>query len=163
MISAGGIILKMISPAWLSLFVGMLAISTTALGNVVINEIEVNPPQSGNDWVELYNTGNNSVDISGWYATISDQGWTGKISVPAGTIIVARGFYVANGNALWSHNGGGSAELYDSSGQKVDSTPYLEDKLGNDFTYGRHPDGHNTDTEGDFGYSMATKGKPNTI
>jgi hypothetical protein len=163
MVSSGGIVLKMVSSALLSLLVGCLAITTTALGSIVINELEVNPSQSGNNWVELYNTGNSSADISGWYVTISDQGWVGKISIPAGSIITAGGFYVANGNPQWSHNGGGSVDLYNGSGEKMDSTPYLEDRLGNDFTWGRHPDGHNTNTDGDFGWSMATKGKPNTI
>ena len=160
--SSGGIVLKMASSAFLTLL-GCLAITATALGGVVINEIEAGPSESGNNWVELYNTGNSSVDISGWYVTISDQGWEGKISIPAGTIITAGGFYVADGNHQWSHSGGGSVELYDGSGEKVDSTPYLADSLGNDFTWGRHPDGHNTNTKGDFGWSMATKGKPNKI
>ena len=69
----------------------VMAIVATAAGSVVINEMELNPPDSGSDWVELYNSGNNGVDISNWSATITDGGWVGKMSVPKGTIIPPRG------------------------------------------------------------------------
>ena len=69
----------------LYLIVGMAASAVAASGSIVINEMELNPPQGGADWVELFNSGNQSVDISGWTATITDGGWIGKMSVPKGT------------------------------------------------------------------------------
>jgi len=83
--------------------------------------------------------------------------------IPKGTIIPAKGFYVAEGNKLWNHNNGGSATLYSDSGEKVDETPYRVDSLNNDFTWGRHPDGYDTNTDGDWGFSYATKGRSNTV
>ncbi|MGA9099198.1 MAG: lamin tail domain-containing protein [Methanotrichaceae archaeon] len=141
----------------------VMAIVATAAGSVVINEMELNPPDGGSDWVELYNSGNNGVDISNWSATITDGGWVGKMSVPKGTIISPKGFYVLNGNPQWNHDNGGFVTLYSESGVVIDKTPYRTDPLHNDLTWGRHPDGHNTNTDGDWGFAYATKGRSNQI
>ncbi len=144
-----------------SLFV--IAIAATAAGSVVVNEMELNPPDGGSDWVELYNSGNSSVDISGWSATITDGGWVGKMSVPNGSIIPAGGFYVLSGKSGWNHDNGGFVTLYSQSGEVIDKTPNRTDLLNNDFTWGRHPDGHDTNTDGDWGLAYATKGRSNKI
>ena len=44
---------------------------------------------------------------------------------------------------------------------EVDKTPQHGDNEHNDFTYGRQPDGKDTDTRADFGYTMASKGRSN--
>ncbi len=155
--------LRIYSSALYSLIL-IAILSMTAAGAVVINEMELNPPEGGSDWVELYNSGNDSVDISGWTATITDGGWVGKLQpAPTGTIIPPKGFYVMNGNPQWNHNNGGFATLYSESGTVVDKTPYRTDNLNNDFTWGRHPDGYDTNTDGDWGFAYATKGRSNQI
>jgi hypothetical protein len=141
----------------------MLALSLCAAASVVINEMEVNPPEGGSDWIELYNSGNETMDISGWTATITDGGWKGQMTIPSGTIIAARGFYVLAGDSRWNHQDGGFAALYTESGIKVDETPFREDGLDNDFTWGRHPDGYDTNTDGDWGYAYATRGRSNEL
>ena len=147
----------------LYLIVELAASAVLASGSIVINEMELNPHQGGSDWVELFNSGNQTVDISGWTTTITDGGWIGKMPVPKGTIITAKSFYVVEGNKQWNHNNGGSATLYSDSGEKVDETPYRVDSLSNDFTWGRHPDGYDTNTDGDWGFSYATKDRSNTV
>ena len=140
----------------------LLVLSISAAASVVINEMELNPPSGGADWVELYNSGNDSVDISGWTSTITDGSWQGKFpAVPAGTILPPSGFYVLDGQSLWNHDNGGYVTLYSASGETVDKTATRMDNLGNDFTYGRHPDGHDTNTDGDWGLGSATKGSSN--
>jgi len=141
----------------------LLAACSIAAANVVINEMELNPPEGGSDWIELYNSGNESVDISGWTATITDGGWKGEMTVPLGTIISPQGFFVLPGQLRWTHQDGGFAALYTDSGIKVDETPFREDKLDNDFTWGRHPDGYDTNTDGDWGYAYATRGRSNQL
>jgi len=144
------------------LAIAVLALSMSAAAYVVINEMELNPSEGQAEWVELYNSGNDSVDISGWTAAITDDGWQGKFPpVPAGTIIPPGGFFVLNGSPSWNHDNGGFATLYTASGEKVDETATREDTLGNDFTYGRHPDGHDTNKDADWGLGYATKGKSN--
>lgn len=135
-----------------------------AFADVVINEMEVNPPEGGSHWAELYNSGNESVDISSWTVTITDGGWVGKMQpVPQGTIIPPKGFYVVTGSSQWVHGDGGYGSLYTESGVKVDETPFRQDKLDNDFTWIRHPDGYDTNTDGDWGYAYATKGRSNGL
>ncbi len=140
-----------------------LALTAAAAGSILINEMELNPPEGGTGWVELYNTGNSSVDISGWTAAITDGGWVGKIMAPEGAMIPPKAFYVLEGSTSWNHNDGGFATLYDESGVKMDETPTRIDSLNNDFAWGRRPDGYDTDTDGDFGLGRGTKGKPNKI
>jgi len=150
--------------SWTFYLLSALLTVSLASADIVINEMEVNPPEGGSHWVELYNTGNDTVDISGWTATITDGGWVGKMPpVPAGTIIAPKGFYVAVGSLQWAHADGGFGSLYTESGTKVDETPFRLDKLDNDFTWGRHPDGYDTNTDGDFGLGYATKGRSNRV
>lgn len=138
----------------------LLAISASA--SVVLNEMELNPPEGGVDWVEIYNPDNESVDISGWTAKITDGSWVGQFpAVPAGTILTGKGFYVFNGQSTWNHNDGGYAILYNAAGEEVDKTANRQDSLDNDFTYGRHPDGYDTNNDGDWGLGSATKGQSN--
>ncbi|MDM7939127.1 MAG: lamin tail domain-containing protein [Methanothrix sp.] len=140
----------------------VLVLSMASAASVVINEMELNPPEGGADWVELYNSGNDSVDISGWTATITDGSWVGKFpAVPAGTIIAANGFYVLNGQSSWNHDNGGFVTLFNAAGEKMDETATRQDTLNNDFTYGRHPDGRDTNSDGDWGLGYATKGRSN--
>jgi hypothetical protein len=140
----------------------LMVLSISAAASVVLNEMELNPPEGGADWVEIYNPDNASVDISGWMAEITDTSWVGKFpAVPAGTILPAKGFYVFNGQSSWNHNDGGYATLFSASGEIVDKTANRQDTMNNDFTYGRHPDGYDTNTDGDWGLGSATKGKSN--
>jgi hypothetical protein len=141
----------------------ILALTAAVAGSVLINEMELNPPEGGTGWVELYNTGDSSVDISCWTAAITDGGWVGKMTAPEGATIPPKGFYVLEGSSSWNHNDGGFATLYDESGNKADETPTRIDSLNNDFAWGRRPDGYDTDTDGDFGLGRGTKGKPNKI
>jgi len=140
----------------------VLVLSAVAEASVLINEIELNPPEGGVEWIELYNSGNESVDISGWTASITDGSWVGKFApVPAGTMISPMGFYVLSGQRGWKHDDGGFAVLYNAAGEKVDETAMRQDSLDNDFTYGRHPDGRDTNSDGDWGLGYATRGKSN--
>jgi len=145
-----------------ALAAALLVLTMSSAASVVLNEMELNPPEGGVDWVEIYNPDNESVDISGWTAEITDGSWVGKLpAVPAGTILPARGFYVYSGLSSWNHNDGGYAALFSASGEEVDKTANRQDTMNNDFTYGRHPDGYDTNTDGDWGLGSATKGESN--
>ena len=69
-------------------------------------------------WVELYNTGNNSVDLTGWTIKIVDAAWTGSIALQGS--IDPKGFIAADGQPAWVTTGNGTVYLYDSSGSLVD-------------------------------------------
>ena len=134
--------------------------------SVIINEVAwMGGVDSANhEWIELYNSGNESVDISGWTATITDGSWRGELSaVPEGTILPAGGFYVMDGQKSWNHTNGGYATLFTASGEEVDRTAFRVDSLGNDFTFGRHPDGYDTNTDSDWGLAAGTRGSSNIL
>ncbi len=136
------------------------ALCSTGLGNVVINEIELSPPDNGTKWVELFNTGDQPVDLTGWMVKIVDGPWTGPI--PLDGMIGPGEFRVASGDPRWLTIFNGTVTLYDSAGTVVDQTHGLSDSEENDFTFVRIPDGKDTDTKGDFAYLMGSKGRPNS-
>ena len=65
----------------------LLAISTAARADIVITEIHYNPNGSENanqEWAEIYNTGDQPVDLSGWdWGDSQDEQYTGNF--PTGT------------------------------------------------------------------------------
>ncbi|NYT02166.1 MAG: lamin tail domain-containing protein [Methanosarcinales archaeon] len=140
----------------------LLMVGPSALGGMVVNELELNPPDDAIDWVELYNAGDEAVDIGLWTAVITDGSWKGEIQIPNGTVLEPGQFYLASGQRSWNHGDSGYAYLLTANGTKVDETAMRTDSMGNDMTWGRHPDGHDTDTDGDWGLSMASPGKSNS-
>jgi hypothetical protein len=63
------------------------------LGAVVINEVMANPKAGDPDWIELYNTTSQPIDLGGWF--ISDDGNDlTKYEIAAGTSVPANGYIV---------------------------------------------------------------------
>ncbi|MHC1687540.1 MAG: lamin tail domain-containing protein [Methanothrix sp.] len=131
------------------------------LGDVVVNEVELAPPNNGTIWVELYNTGENAVDLNGWTVKVENEPWVGPIALSGS--IEPKGFFVAEGKPSWVTNGNGTVYLLDAQGTVLDKTPEINDDRQNDFSYGRLPDGKNTNTKADFLYMKASKGQPNRL
>ncbi len=147
----------------LTLTAGLLTFCGTTLGDVVINEVEISPPGNSSMWVELYNTGDQAVDIGNWKIAIIATPWVGPITVPNGTEILPKKFYVAEGDPKWIAVDSASVLLTDSQGNEVNETPQLTDTSQNDFTQSRIEDGRNTGTRGDWAWTRATKGRSNTV
>jgi len=143
----------------LLVFSGLLAITGLAACDVVINEFELSPPDNSTVWVELYNTGDTAVDLAGWRINIVDTPWEGPISLKGS--IEPKGFVAFDGENSWVTTGNGTVYLYDASGTEMDKTPQQSDNSHSDFTYGRLPDGHRTNTRADFAFMMASKGRSN--
>lgn len=88
------------------------------------------------DWIELYNSSDSDVDISGWYLSDKEDKPT-KWTIPAGTIIPANGFLVfwcsgrdvaANNNyhtnfKLTQTKGSDMVSLANASGDVIDLLP----------------------------------------
>ncbi len=83
-----------------ALALGVCAISAPA--QVVINEIAYDDAGTDDfEFVELYNAGLTSVDISGWTLGGRDNAGNNQIAtIPAGTTIAAGGFYVIGNTAV---------------------------------------------------------------
>lgn len=105
-------------------------------GNVVINEYVAN--SSVTEWVELYNTTANDLDLSGH--TIDDiagGGGSPKV-IPSNTIIPAGGYYVMEfSNFL--NNGGDDVRFLDPAQNVLDSTNY--GTATGEHSWYRSPDG----------------------
>jgi len=73
-------------------------VSIISYSQVLINEFSVSNIDQfldsfgkGEDWIELYNTSDQDVDISGWHLT-DKENKPGKWKIPAGTMIPAKGY-----------------------------------------------------------------------
>jgi hypothetical protein len=124
-------------------FPKMNALSVSSTPNVVINEFMANPPGVGtdnnNEWIELYNIGDQPIDISGW--KLGDSINAQRSTIPAGAQINAQGFYVFHivGNYLNNDSPGDTVKLSDNSLTLIDSHSYSVVHDGK--TIGRYPDG----------------------
>ncbi len=119
---------------------------------VRINEIESNGGTPG-DWVELYNPGSTTADLSGFIVRDNDDSHT--YTIPAGTTLAPGAFLVIEEAALDYGLGGADAvRLFSPTGTIVDSYTWTTHAP---ITYGRCPDG-----TGEFAATTAsTKGAAN--
>lgn len=152
-------------------------------GVIVINEVEYDPIQAGNDadweWLELYNTTNNPITLSGW--RIGDNG--GEDTIPtiinllphSYAVVAASEAFFQNypnfsgtivflnspiGNGL--SNSGDRLILRDGSGAEIDALSYGNDTaifncngypchgVAPGHSLEREPPGHDTNSPADF-------------
>lgn len=139
-----------------------LLCAAPAWAEVVINEIEINPPgddsAGANEWVELYNPGGAGVDVGGWQI-VSGSGKA--LVLPQGSAVEPGGYATFSHGPVWFANRGDSARLLDGGGQAVDATPRVAD-VGNDrMTWGRAADGKDTGSPSDWSPGEPTWGASN--
>lgn len=132
-----GVAIGSVSPAWAT---------TTDLGTVVINEVESNNDATHGDWIELYNYGDEDVDLTG--VILSDNSNSHFYTIGSVTLVAGgfRAFTVdgAGGFGLGSDDSArlfeaGTTDLSDSS-KLIDSyswsahasTTYGRDRVSSD-------------------------------
>ncbi len=132
----------------------------TTLGNVVINEVELNP--AGDEgvrkapvqaWVELYSD-DKDVNIGGWSINTIDGR---SVTIPEGTIIRALDYYIVAGEPRWLTY----AEilvLKNETGAEIDRTPTLSDDRNDELAWTRDPDGRDTNSTDDWKYLPSSSG-----
>lgn len=130
---------------------------------VVINEVESDAPNNGNDWVEIANIGSEAVNISGWYLT-DDNGeerkTEGKTTPLAGETVLEPGAFLVLEKTVNFDFGLGKADtaiLYDGNGKQVDSYAYTSVAAG---TWSRQADGGFADAEATKGAANAAPAAP---
>ena len=115
--------------------------------NVVVNEIYSRGDTLNPDWIEIYNPGTTSKDISGYkiYDNGGQAGTKSKKVIPAGTVLAA-GAYIAivvdvagDTTGFGLSSGGEKVWLENSAGSIIDSVEFPA--LGIDTSYGRNPNG----------------------
>jgi len=117
--------------------------TTSGLAAVVINEVELDPyGENALQWIELYNTGNDEVEIGSWsIVPLSNRSAELFIEI---TSIPARGFYVLNLEENLMDLSEETLILKDENGNVLDRTPVLYDSSDSECSWGRSPDGSNT-------------------
>lgn len=119
----------------------------------MINEVESDDPAPGPDWIELYNDGAASVNISGYVLKDSNDG--NSFTIPSGTTIGAGAFYVDD-SLPFALGASDAARLF-APGDLVNPIDGYSWTSHAPKTYGRCPDG-----TGPFTYTTAsTKGAAN--
>ena len=138
--------------------------SGSSAENVVINEIDINPP--GNDsfsiseWVELYNPTNAAIDIGGW-AIASTTVLKQTMIIPYGTTIQPNSFLTYSYKSVWFTDVSELVELRDADGKVIDQTPTITD-IEDDFTsWQRIYDGFDTDSVNDWKFAQSNAGSTN--
>jgi len=150
----------------LSLLVVGLAVPAFAQtsDNVVINEVDVNPP--GNDvasvseWVELYNPTNSTIDLGGWQVA-STTALKKTMTIPDETIIESGEFLTYSYQSAWFTDSNESVELRDKDGTIVDKTHLISDVQNNFYSWQRIYDGFDLDSADDWKFVKSTAGSSN--
>ena len=140
------------------------AYAQTDSDNVVINELDINPPgndaSSVSEWVELYNPTDSDIDIGDWEIA-STTVLKKTMTIPTGTIIKPGQFLTYSYQTVWFTDSNESVELRDENGIVIDKTPALADTQ-NDFTsWQRIYDGYDMNSYDDWKFVISTAGSSN--
>ncbi|HNX40580.1 MAG TPA: lamin tail domain-containing protein, partial [Methanothrix sp.] len=129
-----------------------------ASGSIVINEMELDDLADSLElqWIELYNSGNDDVDISGW-AVMPNDDRSKKEVVFEGAVIPPKGFFVIGFLDEWANKYGTVVVLVDDEDREVERTPNLYDSQQDVCAWGRYPDGSS-----EWLFMISTPGEPNS-
>jgi len=148
------------------LLIGIIvpASAQTSSDNVVINEVDINPPgddsASISEWVELYNPTDSDIDLGGWEiasTTILKK----TMTLPSGTIIEPGQFLIFQYVKVWFTDSAEYVELRDENGIVVDKTKLLTDIQNDAKSWQRIYDGYDFDSDDDWKFADFTAGKSN--
>jgi hypothetical protein len=148
------------------LLVGIIvpAHAQTISDNVVINEVDINPPLNDalgiSEWIELYNPTDSNVSLDGW--EIASTTVLKKIKTISPGIIIKPGqfltFYHQNS---WFTDYNEVIELRDANGIVIDKTPALTDTTNDFKSWQRIFDGYGSDSRDDWKFVAPTPGSSN--
>ncbi|KKP70833.1 MAG: Polymorphic membrane protein, partial [Candidatus Moranbacteria bacterium GW2011_GWE2_35_164] len=104
-------------------------------GVVKINEIFPNPKEEKDEFIELYNSGDEEIDLGGWI--LKDNTKTKKYEIKSGSKIGVKNFFIINKNdskIALNNSGEESVYLLNKNGVEVDKISYSDAK--ENFSYG---------------------------
>jgi len=152
----------------LILFAALAAVASQALSleerSLIINEVEVNPEgvDHGNEWLEILNVSERSVDLAGWSLSYTYRG-PGTVPLVDVTTILGPGErFVFVYSRISLRNGSGNViRLIDPVGWIADETSPLLDEDDDDRTWQRFPDGGDAWFPDLWVFNAATRGRTN--
>ncbi|AFU57677.1 hypothetical protein Ngar_c07340 [Candidatus Nitrososphaera gargensis Ga9.2] len=126
------------------------------VANIMINEVELNPPGSDLDgeWIELYNPVDADTNLTNFEIRTSFKSAT--IQLPPEAVIEANGTYLIELDGQILSNTAESLVLANSSGEIIDRTPSLVDRSDDERTWQRVPDGGD-----EWQFTAGTRGQLN--
>ncbi|MEW6239110.1 MAG: CotH kinase family protein [Candidatus Omnitrophota bacterium] len=125
-----------------SLRVDIMDSPESVASHIAVNEIMYNSPVGDNEWIELYNRGPETIDLSGW--TYKDDSDDNAFVLPDGAVLAADDYLVLtkdssllaylyglpnaiSGVAFNLGNGGDSARIFSRSGSLVSRVDFDDD------------------------------------
>jgi uncharacterized protein YdeI (BOF family) len=98
---------------------------------------------TGDEWIELYNASNKTIDLSGWQLDDAKSG-SAPFTIPNGSTVPPHGFLVffASETTIGLNNGGDTVRLLHPDDTLADKKQY--DPIETNASYARHPDGSET-------------------
>lgn len=129
---------------------------------LIINELETNPAgdDKGNEWIELLNNSESTIDLDGYTLTASSD-WKTKVMTLSGTIApgetldIEPTFVMVNSSGKYTRSGE-AVTLKDPDGNIIDKTPTLKDGDNDSKTWHRDFDGST-----EWVFSEGTRGSSN--
>ncbi|MBI5147375.1 MAG: lamin tail domain-containing protein [Thaumarchaeota archaeon] len=142
------------------------AYAEDSIPNVIINEVDTNPPgddmKSISEWVELYNPTDHDIDIGGW--KIASTTATKKtLIIPTDSIIKPGQFVVYSYTHLWFADVSEKVQLKDKSGKIIDETLIMADQKNDFSSWQRKYDGLDTNASNDWTFRMSSVGSSNGV
>lgn len=110
-------------------FIFLLLGGAPVSAQVILNEVYANPDTGESEWVELWNSGEETIDLAGWQ--IWDQLATPKIAYqfPQNTPLAGNAYRVIELNNVLN-NGGDEVVVKDAQGQEKDRFAYASSTKG---------------------------------
>jgi competence protein ComEC len=116
----------------------------TTNNQILINEVEPNPPgtDNGTEKVELYNPSNTGIDVSGWTVS-STAGRTATVVINEGTTIAPKDYLIIGRDSQqqWLDNIGEGIIVRNELGILIDSVGPFSDQDNDESTWQRSPNG----------------------
>lgn len=128
---------------------------------IKINEIEFNPPgaEDGKQSIEIYNQGEDLLDIGGWIVKSTKFGRT--FAIPSGFVVLPNNYVIVPFNGVMFSLQDETATLLTPDSVEADRTPLLGDTGDDTLTWQRFPNGIDTDTVADWSLRNSTLGETN--
>jgi hypothetical protein len=144
-----------ISTALVDYHLRNLSEAGAAGGNLLINELDLNPAGSdaGNEWMELHNPTDGVIDMDGWEL----QTTHGKtVTLPLSGQLPPGAYLIVTYGAQWLDDESESVILRDPGKLVVDQTPFLSDTADDNWAWCRC-----TDSGPEWQFRSNTRGAPN--